>query len=103
MSKTITGVKFDTSEEAEYPLLSCQRIARLFAQACMRQGWQAQADPRAAPAVKVVPATWKIAGGRQPRGRAAPSLIPEDLQVVSCDVDLSKFPLSLVVSTLSFA
>ena len=92
VSKTITGVKFDTSEEAEYPLLLCQRIARLFAQACMRQGWQVQADPRAAPAVKVIPATWKIAGGRQPRGRAAPSLIPEDLQVVSCDVDLSKFP-----------
>ena len=91
-SKTLTGVKFDTSEEAEYPLLLCQRISRLFAQACLRRGWQVQVDPRAAPAVKVIPATWKIAGGRQPRGRAAPNLIREDLQVVSCDVNLNQFP-----------
>ena len=83
ISKVFGSYKFDTSEEAEYPLILCQRISRCFAQACRRQGWDVQLEPKAAPAAKVVPAHWRIAGGRQPRGKAAPTLLPEDFQVVS--------------------
>lgn len=83
--------KFDTAEEAEYPLLLCQRIARLFAQAAIRNGWHVSTEPRGQPAHKMVPAHWKVAGGRQPRGRAVANLLPEDFQVVSVVVDLPTF------------
>lgn len=91
VGRVLGRFKFDTSEEAEYPLLLCQRIARLFAQAAIRAGWPVSVEPRGQPAHKVVPAHWKVAGGRQPRGRAAANLLPEDFQVVAVQVDVQEF------------
>ena len=86
VSKTLTGWKFDTASEAEYPLVLCSRMARAFAEACVAVGWAVHPEPRGAPSAKVIPSKWKIASGRQPRGKRAPPLLPEDGQVVSIEV-----------------
>ena len=61
-------------------------MARAFAEACIAAGWAVHPEPRAAPSAKVIPSKWKVASGRQPRGRRAPQLLPEDGQVVQVQV-----------------
>lgn len=93
VSKSLTGQwKFDTSSEAEYPLVLCVRMARAFAEACIAAGWAVHPEPRAAPSAKVIPSKWKVASGRQPRGRRAPQLLPEDGQVVQVQVSTKASP-----------
>ena len=89
--KVLGAWKFDTSSEAEYPLLLCQRLARIFAQVCHRKGWPVSPEPRAVPATKYIPAKWKVAGGRQPRGRGVKPLIPEDFQIVDLTLTNEQF------------
>lgn len=86
VSKTLTGWQFDTASEAEYPLVLCSRMARAFAEACIAVGWAVHPEPRGAPSAKVIPSKWKIASGRQPRGKRAPQLLPEDGQVVRVEL-----------------
>ena len=92
VSKAFGHFRFNTADEAEYPLLLCQRLARCFAQACFTRGWQVCAEPRGVPAAKSTPANWKVAGGRQPTGKAAPSLLPEDFQLVTLQVSKLQHP-----------
>lgn len=80
------GWKFDTASEAEYPLLLCQRMAKLFSEAALSAGWLVSPEPKAANCSKGVPTAWKIAAGRQPRGRRSHMLLPEDGQVVTLSV-----------------
>ena len=89
--KVLGAWKFDTSSEAEYPLLLCQRLARIFAQVCHRKGWPVSPEPRAVPATKYIAAKWKVAGGRQPRGRGVKPLIPEDFQIVDLTLTNEQF------------
>ena len=91
VSKAFGRFRFNTADEAEYPLLLCQRMARCFAQACLKRGWPVGVEPRGVPATKSVPAGWKVTGGRQPRGKAAPSLLPEDFQVTKLTVSQGQY------------
>ena len=77
------GWKFDTSSEAEYPMLLCSRVARLFSEAALAAGWSVSPEPRAVSCSKKIPSAWKVAAGKQPRGRRAQMLLPEDGQVVA--------------------
>ena len=77
------GWKFDTSAEAEYPLLMCKRLAHAFAEHAIMKGWVVHQEPNKVSSSKIVPSLWKVAAGRQPRGRKSRSLLPEDGQIVS--------------------
>ena len=84
------GWQFDTSAEAEYPLLLCSRMASAFAEFAITQGWVVHAEPNRVSAAKLIPSQWKIAAGRQPRGRKSRSILPEDGQVVTIEVQDSR-------------
>lgn len=91
ISRTIQGGwQFDTSAEAEYPLLLCSRMASAFAEFAITQGWVVHAEPNRVSAAKLIPSQWKIAAGRQPRGRKSRSILPEDGQVVTIEVQDSR-------------
>lgn len=89
--KVLGAWRFDTSSEAEYPLLLCQRLSRVFAQVCHRKGWSVSPERRAVPVQKQIPSKWRVAGGRQPRGRGARPLIPEDFQIVDLEIPTEQF------------
>lgn len=91
ISRTIQGGwQFDTSAEAEYPLLLCSRMASALAEFAITQGWVVHAEPNRVSAAKFIPSQWKIAAGRQPRGRKSRSILPEDGQVVTIEVQDSR-------------
>ena len=84
------GWKFDTSSEAEYPMLMCSRMASAFAEFAISQGWVVHPEPNKVSAAKLIPSQWKVAAGRQPRGRKSRSILPEDGQVVTIEVQDSR-------------
>ena len=87
VSRSLSGSwKFDTSLEAEYPQVLCNRLARVFAESCIKQGWVVHSEPRAVNSSKIVPASWRVAAGKQPRGRGFKQLLPEDGQVIEVKV-----------------
>ena len=77
------GWKFDTSAEAEYPMILCSRMAKIFAEVAQKRGWVVHPEARGGNSAKVIPSKWKVASGRQPRGRRSVALLPEDGQVVA--------------------
>ena len=84
ISKSLAGGwKFDTSTEAEYPLVFCQRVAVIMSRLAHARGYNTiQTEPRASPLVAQASNQWKIAAGKQPRGRRAVPMLPEDGQQV---------------------
>ena len=83
VSKSLDGKwQYDTSSEAEYPLLLTQRIAAIVSKVAVRRGLPINLEPRGPVVVQKSSNTWKVAAGRQPRGRRAPNLLPEDGQIV---------------------
>ena len=77
---------YDTASEAEYPLLLCQRVAIIISKLAKQQGYQVDVEPRSTPAALQASSGWKVAAGRQPRGRKALAMLPEDGQIVELHV-----------------
>jgi len=65
-------------------------MASAFAEFAITQGWVVHAEPNRVSAAKLIPSQWKIAAGRQPRGRKSRSILPEDGQVVTIEVQDSR-------------
>ena len=84
VSKSLAGGwKFDTASEAEYPLVFCQRVAVIVGRIARARGFHCiQSEPRATPLAAQASSQWRIAGGKQPRGRRATVMLPEDGQQV---------------------
>ena len=88
VSKSLDGGwKYDTASEAEYPLLLCQRIAIIIGKLAHDRKLPAiQLEPRATPLTAQATNQWRVAAGRQPRGRRAAPMLPEDGQHVQLEV-----------------
>ena len=83
VSKTLNGKwQYDTASEAEYPLLLCQRIAAIISRSACDRQLPVHPEPRSTPlAHHQASTTCKLAAGKQPKGRRAPPMLPEDGQV----------------------
>lgn len=88
VSKSLSGGwKFDTSAEAEYPLVFCQRVAVVISKLAQQKGFSCiQIEPRATPLAAQASSYWRVAGGKQPHGRRAVPMLPEDGQQVEIQV-----------------
>ena len=94
VSRTLDGKwAYDTSSEAEYPLQLCQKIAAIISRCAVSKRLPISLEPKGPSPVIQSNAAWKIAAGRQPRGRRSPGMLPEDGQVVdllvTAQVDLN--------------
>ena len=70
-------------QKLNIPLLMCSRLAKAFSEFAILQGWVVHPQPNKVSSSKVIPSMWKVAAGRQPRGRKSRSILPEDGQIVS--------------------
>ena len=87
VSKSLSGKwQYDTASEAEYPLLLCQRIAAIISQLAHAQNLPIHLEARSTPLAQQASTAWRVAAGRQPRGRRAQAMLPEDGQVVEVEV-----------------
>eukprot|EP00435_Cladocopium_sp_Y103_P024718 s1417_g6.t1 len=87
VSKTLDGRwAYDTSSEAEYPLRLCQKIAAIISRCAVSKGLSISLEPKGPSPVSQPNSAWKIAAGRQPRGKRSPGMLPEDGQVVDLSV-----------------
>ena len=64
-----------------------QRVAVVMSRLAHTRGYNTiQTEPRASPLVAQASNQWKIAAGKQPRGRRAVPMLPEDGQQVEVEV-----------------
>ena len=78
VSKSLSGKwQYDTAREAEYPLLLCQRIAAIISRLAHAQNLPIHLEARSTPLAQQASTTWRVAAGRQPRGRRAQAMLPE--------------------------